>query len=69
MTTTTMHHTLSVPAPEGASLLFTVRIYWNMAGAAFRCAASIESGYRPQERDLRTLGIEGIRPLTKQIGR
>ncbi len=69
MATTTMNHALSAPEAEGASLLETVRIYWTMAGAAFRCAASVESGYRPQERDLRILGIEGIMPLTKQIGR
>ena len=69
MATTTMNHALSVPEAEGASLRETVRIYWTMAGAAFRCAASVESGYRPQERDLRILGIEGIMPLTQQIGR
>ncbi|KQT10002.1 hypothetical protein ASG40_09805 [Methylobacterium sp. Leaf399] len=64
-----MNHDLSVPEAEGASLRKTVRIYWDMAGAALRCAASVESGYRPQERDQRLLGIEGIMPLTKQIGR
>lgn len=69
MASTTMNHDLSVPEAEGASLRKTVRIYWDMAGAALRCAASVESGYRPQERDQRLLGIEGIMPLTKQIGR
>ena len=69
MATTTMNHAHSVPEAEGANLLETVRTYWNMAGAAFKCAASVESGYRPHERDLKILGIEGIMPLTKQIGR
>lgn len=69
MATTMMNSALSVPEAEGANLLETVRTYWTLAGAAFRCAASVESGYRPQERDLRVLGIEGIMPLTKQIGR
>ena len=69
MATTMIHHALSAPEAERASLLETVRIYWVMAGAAFRCAASVESGYRPPERDLRLLGIEGIMPLTEQIGR
>ena len=69
MATTTINHALSAPEAEGASLLETVRIYWVMAGAAFRCAASVESGYRPQERDLQLLGIKGIMPLSGQIGR
>lgn len=69
MATTTMNPALSVPEAEGAGLLETVRAYWTMAGAAFKCAASVESGYRPHERDLKILGIEGIMPLTKQIGR
>ncbi|MBX9934515.1 MAG: hypothetical protein K2Y56_23865 [Methylobacterium sp.] len=69
MATTTINHALSAPEAEGANLFETVRTYWVMAGAAFRCAASVESGYRPQERDLTLLGIEGIMPLTKQIGR
>jgi hypothetical protein len=69
MATTTINHALSAPEAEEASLLETVRIYWVMAGAAFRCAASVESGYRPQERDLQLLGIEGIMPLSGQIGR
>lgn len=69
MATTTLNHALSVPEAEGAGLLETVRIYWTMAGAALRCAASVESGYRPQARDLKILGIEGIMPLTRQIGR
>jgi hypothetical protein len=69
MATTTINHALTVPETEGTSLLETVRIYWVMAGAAFRCAASVESGYRPHERDLKILGIEGIMPLTEQIGR
>lgn len=69
MATTTINPALSVSETAGTSLLETVRIYWVMAGAAIRCAASVESGYRPQERDLRILGIEGIMPLTEQIGR
>lgn len=69
MATTTINHALSAPEAEEASLLGTVRIYWVMAGAAFRCAASVESGYRPQQRDLQLLGIEGIMPLSGQIGR
>lgn len=69
MATTMTNHALSAPEVEGASLLETVRTYWFMTGAAFRCAASVESGYRPKERDLKILDIQGIMPLTNQIGR
>ena len=40
-----------------------------LAGAAFRCAAAVESGYRPEDRDLAALGIGDIMQRGQYIGR
>ena len=41
----------------------------SLTGAAFRCAAAVESGHRPEERDLAALGIGDVMPGPQYIGR
>ena len=40
-----------------------------MAGAAFRCAAAVENGYKPERRDLAALGIGDVMAGPQYIGR
>jgi hypothetical protein len=48
----------------------TVRSFFSIAGAAIRCAAADESGYRPNAGDLKTLGInESLARTDYRLGR
>ena len=69
MATTTMNSSaLAAPATSGRSFE-AIRDFFAIAGAAIRCASAVESGYRPNQRDLKTLGITEALSRAQQIGR
>ncbi len=71
MVTTTMNSAvLGSAARSGKSRsLETVRAFFEIAGAAIRCASAVESGYRPNIGDLKTLGISESLARTQLLGR
>ena len=69
MVTTTMNSSALAPAANRGRGFEAIRTFVEMAGAALRCAAAVESGYRPNTRDLRTLGIEDQLARTSLLGR
>jgi hypothetical protein len=69
MVTTTYNAAILAPAATPARSFATFRTFIEVAGAAIRCAAAVESGYRPEQRDLNALGISDAMSKTRLIGR
>lgn len=69
MATTTINFPVSTSAARSGRPFETVKTFVEMAGAALRCAAAVESGYRPNERDLKALGINELMSRTPIVGR
>ena len=70
MATTTMNSAVLGAAASSGRSLETVRTVFAIAGAAIRCAAAVESGYRPNTGDLKTLGIsESLARTEYKLGR
>ncbi len=69
MATTTMNSSVLGTATNAGRGFETVRAFFEIAGAAIRCAAAVESGYRPKPGDLKTLGISELLPRTQLLGR
>lgn len=69
MVTTTYNPTIFAPVAARGRSFDTLRTFIEVAGAAIRCAAAVESGYRPNQRDLNALGIGEAMSRTRQIGR
>ena len=57
MATTTMNPSAFAQPATGGRSLEAIRDFFAIAGAAIRCASAVESGNRPNTRDLTTLGI------------
>ena len=57
----------------GANSLFRafapLASFFTLTGAAIRCAAAVESGHKPESRDLAALGIGQVMQGSHHIGR
>ena len=69
MASTTFNSAAFAAVPTRARSFATLRTFLAIAGASIRCAAAVESGYRPDQRDLNALGIGEAMSRTRQLGR
>ncbi len=69
MTTTTINSPVLRASASSGRGFENLRAFFEIAGAAIRCAAAVDSGYRPNERDLKALGISEVMSRTPVVGR
>ena len=69
MATTTINSPVLGSSASSGRTFETLRTFIEMTGAAFRCAAAVESGYRPNQHDLEALGITELMSRTPIVGR